>query len=55
MSSKSEKAKAKKRMKMIHVSKEINLVEIPNTGILVPVGHKPGTTYKKDENLSDPS
>ena len=55
MSSTSEKAKKRKRMKMVHVSKEVNLVEIPNTGILVPVGHKPGVTYKKNENLSDPS
>lgn len=58
MASKTHKAKTRDRIKngkVVFISKDVVRVPLGETGLLVPVGHKPGTTYKKDENLSDPS
>jgi len=52
MASKSEKARAKERIKngkMIFISKEVVKVPLGDTGLLVPVGHKPGQTYRNEK------
>lgn len=54
MASKSEVARTKERIKngkMIFVSKEVVKVPLGDTGLLVPVGHKPGQTYKRNEKI----